>query len=140
VAEAQAAIATVQGHRSAVYIDISAIIAQELAEVQSAIAVDEGQRSAGNIDTSAIIAHQQAKAQTAIAQDRVFSYSGMGIVCSHAPALGAPLLHVATKIPLSIVCLGWQVRVGSAVDLLISRVGASGSDQAVCVLGSECDR
>ena len=57
VAEAQAAIATVQGHRSAVYIDISAIIAQELAEVQSAIAVAEGQRSAGNIDTSAIIAH-----------------------------------------------------------------------------------
>jgi hypothetical protein len=59
VAEAQAAIATVQGHRSAVFIDISAsgIIELELAEVQSAIAVDEGQRSAGNIDTSAIIAH-----------------------------------------------------------------------------------
>ena len=65
---------------------------------------------------------------------------GLSVIGRRATALGIPLRHVATAVPLLNASLGWQVRVGSGVDLLVSCVSASGSVQAVCVLGSECDR
>ena len=47
---------------------------------------------------------QQAKAQTAIAQDRVFSYSGMGIVCSHGPGYpSTPRSYCSSPVE----CLSW---------------------------------
>ncbi len=65
---------------------------------------------------------------------------GLSVLGMRATALGIPLRNVATAVPLLNVSLGCQVRVGSGVDLLLSCVSASGSAQAVCVLGSECTR
>jgi hypothetical protein len=47
--------------------------------------------------------------------------------------LGIPLHHVATTDPLLNASLGWQVRAGSGVDLLLFCVSASLAGQTVCV-------
>ena len=67
---------------------------------------------------------------------------GLSVVGRRATALplGIPLRHLATALPLLNAALGWQVRVGSGVDLLLFCVSASVSGQAMCVLGSECGR
>ena len=53
--------------------------------------------------------------------------------CVTALPLGIPLHHVDTTDPLLNASLGWQVRAGSGVDLLISCVSASVAGQTVCV-------
>ena len=65
---------------------------------------------------------------------------GLSVVGRRETALGIPLRHVATALPLWNAYLGWLVRVESGVDLVLSCVSESVSGQAVCVLGSECGR
>ena len=60
-----------------------------------------------------------------------------GVVYSRGTALGAPLLRVATTMPLSIVSLVWKVCVESAVALLQSYFAAWVWGQTVS--GSEGD-